>query len=124
LPQHDIDVIGHGFGDRVARAAMLEKLAGKPVDVLLVALGNPAQERFIASEVNAAHAQLAIGVGALFDFLAGEVPRAPSFIRRLRLEWTFRLMIEPRRLFKRYVLGNPAFLYRILRQKWRRAAPG
>jgi UDP-N-acetyl-D-mannosaminuronic acid transferase (WecB/TagA/CpsF family) len=56
-------------------------------------------------------------VGALFDFLAGEVVRAPALVRRLRLEWAFRLAQEPGRLWRRYVLGNPAFLARVFAQK-------
>jgi UDP-N-acetyl-D-mannosaminuronic acid transferase (WecB/TagA/CpsF family) len=58
-----------------------------------------------------------IAVGALLDFLSGRVPRAPLWMRRLRLEWLFRLWIEPGRLWRRYVVGNPLFLVRVLAQK-------
>ncbi|TGT17884.1 glycosyltransferase, partial [Mesorhizobium sp. M4B.F.Ca.ET.172.01.1.1] len=47
----------------------------------------------------------------------GSVPRAPLWLRRLRLEWLFRLWIEPRRLWRRYIVGNPLFLWRVVRQK-------
>ncbi|TIQ84237.1 MAG: glycosyltransferase, partial [Mesorhizobium sp.] len=63
-------------------------------------------------------------VGALLDFLSGTVPRAPLWMRRLRLEWLFRLWIEPGRLWRRYVVGNPLFLWRVIGQKFlRRPAP-
>jgi exopolysaccharide biosynthesis WecB/TagA/CpsF family protein len=119
-PQHAYRVLYHGFEDAAARKNRLESLARNPADILLVALGNPAQEIFISDEVNETHARLAMGVGALFDFLAAEVPRAPKIMRRLRLEWLFRLMVEPRRLFRRYVVGIPVFLGRILHQAIRR----
>jgi exopolysaccharide biosynthesis WecB/TagA/CpsF family protein len=55
-------------------------------------------------------------VGALFDFIVGEAQRAPVWVRTPRLEWIYRLAHEPRRLLRRYVLGNPIFMLRILGQ--------
>ncbi|MFD2236828.1 WecB/TagA/CpsF family glycosyltransferase [Aureimonas populi] len=116
-PGHRYEVLGDGFFDAPAREAILRRLEEEPVDLLLVAMGVPAQERFIAEHVTRSHARLALGVGALFDFMAQRVPRAPERLRRLRLEWAYRLAREPRRLFARYVLGNPSFLWAALRQK-------
>ena len=67
---------------------------------------------------------LPIAVGALLDFLSGAVPRAPLWMRRLRLEWLFRLAVEPGRLWRRYMVGNPLFLWRVARQKFSRAPAG
>lgn len=114
---HEISVLSHGYFTPAEETALLAKLAEAPADVLLVAFGNPAQEKWIAGKATPAHARLAIGVGALFDFLAGDVIRAPDGVRALRLEWAWRLAQEPARLWRRYILGNPAFLLRILRQK-------
>jgi exopolysaccharide biosynthesis WecB/TagA/CpsF family protein len=58
---------------------------------------------------------VAVGVGALFDYLAGRIVRAPTWVRAARSEWLFRLLVEPRRLWRRYVLGNPTFLWRSMR---------
>ncbi len=113
-PHHAFPFVLHGFATRDETEAFLTGLEKNPVDMLLVAMGNPRQELFIAKDIAAKHATLAIGVGALFDFIAGEVPRAPVWVRNLRLEWLFRLMQEPRRLFQRYVLGNPLFLWRVV----------
>jgi len=55
-----------------------------------------------------------LGVGALFDFYSGSISRAPKYMRMLHLEWLYRLLREPRRLFRRYVLGNPQFVARAL----------
>jgi len=84
-------------------------------DLLLVALGVPLQEQFIADRFASLQAGVMIGVGGLFDFYSGNMPRAPRWLRRLGLEWTFRLAMEPRRMFRRYVLGNPLFVWRVLR---------
>lgn len=117
-PQHSIEALSHGFLDPQSEAALLARLAAEPVDVLLVAMGNPAQEKWIARFINGAHARTAFGVGALFDFLAGEAIRAPGWVRAARLEWVWRLALEPGRLWRRYVLGNPAFLIRVFKQKF------
>ncbi len=99
-----------GYGDFETVVARLDK-AG--TDVLLVALGNPKQEEWIAANLARLNARVAIGVGALFDFLAGRVPRAPRWVRRMRFEWLYRLWLEPRRLWRRYLVGNARFLIRV-----------
>lgn len=91
--------------------------------VLLVALGNPRQERWMDVNLRRTGARLGMGVGAFFDFMAGEVERAPGWINRMGLEWLFRLVKEPRRLWRRYLLGNPLFLWRVLRERARELLP-
>ncbi len=122
-PRHAFRVVGDGFFDAARESAMLADLAAAPPHLLLVALGNPRQERWIAEALGPQHATVAAGVGALFDFLAGEVPRAPEAWRRVRLEWLYRLWREPGRLWRRYILGNPLFLLRLLRQRLRTGRP-
>ena len=79
-------------------------------------MGVPRQEYWIDC-LDERHATVAMGVGALFDFISGAVPRAPDWMRNARLEWLFRLIIEPRRLWQRYVVGNPVFLWHIFRER-------
>jgi exopolysaccharide biosynthesis WecB/TagA/CpsF family protein len=114
-PRHRFTVLGHGYVLAEEEAAMLARLGKDPADLLLVAMGNPLQERFIAEKLGPRHCTVAAGVGALFDFVAGDVTRAPEQMRELRLEWAYRLWLEPRRLWRRYVVGNPIFLLRLLR---------
>lgn len=111
-----ICVVGvrHGYENGDGTVAQIR--AARP-DVLLVALGNPHQERWIADHLETLDVPVAIGVGALFDYLAGRVPRAPRWMRRLRSEWIFRLVVEPRRLWRRYIIGNAQFLWRVVRVK-------
>jgi len=96
-------------------ADVIHKVQAARADVLLVALGNPLQEQWIAANLARLNVRVAIGVGALFDFLAERVPRAPLWMRRARLEWVYRLYREPRRLWRRYVVGNVRFLWRVAR---------
>ncbi len=107
-----IRIVGaeHGYVERGTVVAQVR--AARP-DILLVALGNPLQEEWIARHLEEVQARVAIGVGALFDYLTGRVRRAPRWVRSLRCEWLFRLCVEPGRLWRRYLLGNPLFLYRL-----------
>ena len=87
-------------------------------DILLVAFGCPKQEKWIGMHFRDAGVPVSIGVGATIDFIAGSVKRAPSWMRRTGLEWVFRLLQEPRRLFRRYALGLRVFGFGMLRQWW------
>lgn len=80
-------------------------------DVLFVGLGAPKQERWIWEHKDKLRVPVSIGVGAAFDFVAGTVKRAPKWMQKCGLEWLFRLCQEPRRLWKRYLIGNPVFLW-------------
>lgn len=117
VPHHDVVLVQDGFFSAEQEVAILDKLRVARPDILLVAMGVPRQETWIAKRLTPEHCTVAIGVGALFDFLSGAVPRAPLPMRQLRLEWLFRLMIEPGRMWRRYVIGNPLFLMRVLRSK-------
>lgn len=103
---------GYGDSEDVIRRLQLSQ-----ADVVLVALGNPLQEQWIAANLARLNVRLAIGVGALFDFLANRVPRAPAWMRQARLEWLYRLYREPGRLWRRYVVGNAQFLWRVARTR-------
>ncbi len=98
--------------DDVAR-----EIAKTGAGILMVAMGNPRQETWLNRHLEATGARVGIGVGAFFDFSAGVVPRAPAWMNRLWLEWLYRLIQEPRRMWRRYVLGNPLFLARVLRSR-------
>jgi lipopolysaccharide/colanic/teichoic acid biosynthesis glycosyltransferase len=82
---------------------------------LLVAMGVPSQELWLNRKRPFLNPSLVIGVGGLFDFLSGRIPRAPTALRAIGMEWFFRLCQEPRRMWRRYLLGNPLFLARSLK---------
>lgn len=94
-------------------------LAAQP-HIVWVGLGSPKQDLWMAAHRSALPC-LMIGVGAAFDMLAGHKRQAPAWLRRMGLEWAFRLIQEPRRLWRRYVIYNPRFAFAILREEWQRA---
>ncbi len=92
-------------------------LAAKP-DLLFVSFGCPKQEKWIAMHYRSLGVPVSAGVGATIDFLAGTVKRAPVWMQRVGMEWTYRLAQEPRRLFKRYFKDLWVFGWKILGQLW------
>ena len=102
-------------------ASVVAEIRRARADVLLVAMGAPRQERWLKRHLRHTGAVVGIGVGGLFDFYGGRIPRAPLWLREIGGEWTYRLLQEPRRMWRRYLVGNVAFLWRIVRE--RRAAP-
>lgn len=84
--------------------------------ILLVAFGAPRQELWLERWKQQLEPSVTVGVGGLFDFYSGRIPRAPAWMREMGLEWVYRLIQEPGRMWRRYIIGNPLFLYRVRRQ--------
>jgi N-acetylglucosaminyldiphosphoundecaprenol N-acetyl-beta-D-mannosaminyltransferase len=98
-------------------ADVLAKIDASGADIVWVGLSTPKQELWMASHRPRLRASALIGVGAAFDFHAGLVRQAPTTLQRLSLEWAFRMVIEPRRLWPRYRKVIPGFIGRIILQK-------
>lgn len=98
---------------------LIASLNASGAKILLVARGVPLQETWIAKHAPHIDIPVVLGVGALFDFYSGAIPRSPTWMRKAGFEWLFRLALEPKRLFGRYVLGNPIFLARLF-MRWAR----
>jgi N-acetylglucosaminyldiphosphoundecaprenol N-acetyl-beta-D-mannosaminyltransferase len=103
------------FGPEEA-AARARAVAESGAHILIAAMGVPRQEYFIQEQWAALKVPFAIGVGGSFDVLAGLRSRAPALVQRLGLEWMFRLVQEPKRLWKRYLVTNAQFLYLMSRE--------
>jgi exopolysaccharide biosynthesis WecB/TagA/CpsF family protein len=114
-----VQVAGFDHGYRSDHQAVVRRIRDSRPDVLLVAMGNPLQESWIDRFKGDLDVPLSLGVGALFDFLTGAVPRAPVALRRMGMEWAYRLAVEPRRMASRYVIGNPLFLARAMSDAFR-----
>jgi exopolysaccharide biosynthesis WecB/TagA/CpsF family protein len=116
----DLTVAGthHGYFAALETEEVVSKIRDSGAIVLMVAMGNPVQELWIDEYLAATGARLGIGVGAFLDFAAGKVPRAPTWMNRAGIEWMYRLKREPARMWRRYLLGNPMFLIRVIRE-WR-----
>lgn len=115
-PQHMVVGARHGYFDSGANQLVVEEIRASKADVILVGMGIPLQEKWLVENLPHTCCRLGFGVGALFDFLAGKFPRAPGWLRYIQMEWIYRFALEPRRLFRRYAVGNPAFLMRVLAQ--------
>jgi N-acetylglucosaminyldiphosphoundecaprenol N-acetyl-beta-D-mannosaminyltransferase len=94
-----------------------EKISQSGANLIWVGLGCPRQEHWIAAHKDRLPPGVYFGIGAAFAFHAGEVRQAPPFIQKIGMEWAYRVAMEPRRLFKRYVTYNSLFLYHLLREK-------
>lgn len=105
-----------GYLEADEEKKVIDRVNTSGADFLLVGLGAPRQELWLARTAQFLEAPVRLGVGGLFDYYSGRIPRAPLWLRELGLEWTWRLLMEPRRLWKRYLVGNPLFLYRVWKQ--------
>lgn len=103
-----------GYFNREDSGKIIAAINESEADVLFVAMGVPGQDVWIKDNFSKLKPSVSLGVGALFDFYSGTISRAPYLIRIIHLEWLYRLAIEPRRMFSRYVIGNPVFLSRVL----------
>ncbi len=121
--------VRHGYFDHSAGSAeneaVLEEINATAPDILLVGLGMPLQERWLTQNRHRLEARVALSGGAVFDYVSGRVLRGPRILTESGFEWLARLLHEPRRLWRRYLLGNPLFLLRVLRQLlWRTTGRG
>ncbi|WP_327792735.1 WecB/TagA/CpsF family glycosyltransferase [Harenicola maris] len=100
----------NGYDEAADTRAVIEDINKSGADIVLVALGVPMQELWLHKNAHLLNADLTLAVGALFDFTAGVVTRAPAIVRRAKCEWIWRLAQEPKRLANRYLAGNVSFL--------------
>lgn len=120
-PALKISGIHHGYFDRSAGSpeneAVIREINAAAPDILLVGFGMPLQERWLMENWHRIDANVALTGGAVFDYVSGELRRGPRVLTYNGFEWLARLLVEPRRLWRRYVIGNPIFLLRVLRQR-------
>lgn len=109
----------HGFlSDKGAQAnaEVVQRINASGADMLLVGMGNPKQEQWIAQHLPQLTVPLCMGTGGLFDYWVGDLVRAPAWVRRIGYEWLHLLIRQPHKA-RRYLLGNPLFLARVLRNR-------
>lgn len=118
---HGLRIVGtrDGFGGAADADEAIAAINASGADIVLVALGVPMQDVWLARNAHRLNARLTLGVGALLDFLANRVSRAPALVRRAKMEWVWRLAMEPRRMARRYLIGNAVFMLRETRHALR-----
>jgi N-acetylglucosaminyldiphosphoundecaprenol N-acetyl-beta-D-mannosaminyltransferase len=114
----------NGYFDAAESEQVAEAIRESRADMLFVAMGSPAQEEWIAANLERAAVGFAMGVGGSFDHLSGRAARAPGWMQRAGLEWLHRLLREPRRLWRRYLIGNTLFTFMIFKQLWKEGRQG
>lgn len=113
----DIQIAGshHGHISDLEGEVVSQSIAKLNVDVLIVGMGMPLQEEWILRYYDRLNARIILNGGSCLDYVSGFKKRCPAWMGLMGLEWVYRLLQEPRRLWKRYLLGNPLFLYRVIR---------
>jgi len=113
--------VHHGYFDKTSGSpeneAVIRYINAVQPDLLILGFGMPLQERWLHANWPHLNAHVALTGGAVFDYISGELRRGPRWMTDNGFEWLARLIIEPRRLWQRYLVGNPLFLWRVLRQR-------
>lgn len=107
----------HGYFDVDSNEVVIADINNKQTDILLVGFGMPIQEKWIADNREKLNCTLTFAVGAFLDFSSGQAVRAPGIFRKLRLEWLYRMLKEPKRLWKRNLVGHLEFFYYVLKNR-------
>ena len=124
FPELEIAGTHHGYFEPGSAhdERVIEHINACRPDIVLVGMGSPTQELWVQRNAHRLDTDVLWTVGALFDYVSGRVPRAPAYLADNGLEWIFRLAIEPSRMWRRYLLGNPVFVSRVMAQARRHQA--
>ncbi|MCP2728623.1 WecB/TagA/CpsF family glycosyltransferase [Limnofasciculus baicalensis] len=118
-----INIVGtncppYGFESQPAQLELINsQIKAAAPHILFVGLGAPKQEYWIYDHYQELNVPISIGIGVSFELVADMVRRAPVWMQKMGLEWFFRLIVEPRRLWQRYIMGNPQFIWLVLKQR-------
>lgn len=119
----ELNIVGthHGFfsTEGPENEAVIQTINRHTPHILLVGLGTPVQEKWISRNRSRLNVPVVWAMGGTMDFVSGRVPRAPRWMCQHSLEWLFRLLVEPQRLWKRYLIGNTLFFWRVLQEACR-----
>ncbi len=121
VPTLKIAGFADGYFSPQDEDALIDQINASGAKVLFCALGVPSQDVWLARIAGRLDTPVVMGVGGLFDFVSGATRRAPKWVRDMRMEWAYRLAQEPRRMWRRYLVGNLAFVGRAVGEAWRRS---
>lgn len=111
----------HGYFNKHGKEnddVIMQINSSKP-DILFIGFGTPIQEKWVTTNFDQLDVPILWPIGALVDYLSGKVPRSPQWMQDHGLEWLFRFIVEPHRLFTRYIIGNPLFILRVLLHRFK-----
>ena len=109
----------HGYFNKTneENEIIIKKINNFYTDILIVGFGMPIQEKWILKNMSKLNAKVYLNGGAFLDWISGLNKQAPYWVTHLGFEWLYRLIKEPNRLFKRYIVGNPLFIYRVIKER-------
>lgn len=112
----NVRIVGthHGYFDKANSSQVITLVNSLQVDILFVGFGNPLQEKWVYHHFSELKVSTIMTCGGLFDYYANNVKRAPVFMQKVGLEWLFRFIQEPKRLYKRYIFGNIQYIWKVL----------
>ena len=108
----------HGYFTNQECSAVVDSINRSGAEIVIVGMGMPRQEKWIQEQFPSLKPLLILNAGSCFDFVAGTKKRCPTWLGKIGFEWFFRFLQEPVRLWKRYLLGNPMFIVRVLHQRF------
>ncbi len=109
----------NGYFTKEEEQQVATQIAGSGASILFVAMSSPKKEIFLNSYKDLIQTPFIMGVGGSFDVISGLVKRAPGWMQKWGLEWFYRVIQEPRRMWKRYLFGNSEFIYLVFKEKWK-----
>lgn len=119
--KYNMNIVGwrNGFFTDNEVYEIIDDINKKETDILFVALGTPAKEYFLYDNREILKCKFGIGVGGAFNIIAGVSKRAPGWVQKIGMEWLFRVAQEPRRMWKRYLVGNSHFIWLVVKEIFR-----
>jgi N-acetylglucosaminyldiphosphoundecaprenol N-acetyl-beta-D-mannosaminyltransferase len=120
VPDLNIAGVHHGFFSEDETNRLIEKINRSGADILIVGMSAPVQEIWAVQNREGLACGVIWSVGALMEYVSGRTPRCPRWMARAGMEWLFRLIVEPRRMWRRYLIGNIIFLVNVFRERIRR----
>lgn len=123
FPNLDIAGYHNGYFNEEEEEQIIEEINEKKPDILLVALGSPLQEKWVAQNAHRLNANVCFAVGGLFDFMSNEVDRAPRWMRDIGMEWLYRFFQDPAKKWDRIFIEIPEFLYFVMKRKAKSLIP-
>jgi N-acetylglucosaminyldiphosphoundecaprenol N-acetyl-beta-D-mannosaminyltransferase len=118
VPGHKVVGLHHGYivNNNELNQAVIADINAKQPDIVVVGMGCPLQEYWIEDNRDQLQVPVCFAIGATWDYLTGKVPRCPAWMGNNGLEWLFRFLVEPKRMFGRYIMGNPEYMWRVFWQ--------
>jgi N-acetylglucosaminyldiphosphoundecaprenol N-acetyl-beta-D-mannosaminyltransferase len=120
--KYNLNIVGwrNGFFTKNELFGIINDINKSETDILFIAFGTPAKEYFLYDNKDVLKCKFAVGVGGAFNIIAGVMKRAPLWLQNIGMEWFYRFLLEPKRMWYRYLVGNSEFIWLVIKEKFKR----